>query len=155
MRGKKAPKRDIKPDPEYKSALVGRFINKIMQDGKKDLAQKIVYDTFDAIKNKTKKDPMKIFTKAVEEVKPTVELRSRRVGGANYQVPMPVTQERGEALAIRWIVESARDRKGQSIKQALTNELLDASNGEGAAIKIKENTHRMAEANKAFAIFRW
>lgn len=155
MRGKQAPKRDISPDPVFHSELVGRFINKIMQDGKKDLARRTVYRSFDEIKEKTKKDPLKIFNQAIDNVKPTVELRSRRVGGANYQVPMPVTKERGEALAVRWIVDAARSRKGKPMQESITSEILDASNGEGEAIKTKESTHRMAEANKAFAIFRW
>lgn len=155
MRGKRAPKRKIDPDSVYKSLLVSKLVNRIMQHGKKAIAEKTVYTAFDKIKEKTKKDPLEVFNEAISKIQPAVELRSRRVGGANYQVPIPVTQERGSILALRWLVEAARAKKGIPMADKLTNEILLAIKGEGAAITKKENTHKMAEANKAFAIFRW
>ena len=155
MRGKRAPKRKIDPDSVYKSLLVSKLVNRIMQHGKKAIAEKTVYTAFDKIKEKTKKDPLEVFNEAISKIQPAVELRSRRVGGANYQVPIPVTQERGSILALRWLVEAARAKKGIPMADKLTNEILLAIKGEGAAITKKENTHKMAEANNAFAIFRW
>ena len=155
MRKRRAEKRYIKPDPKFNDVLVAKFINYIMWDGKKNTAREIVYDSFDIIEKKTKKPALEVFQKAVQNVQPLVEVRSRRVGGATYQVPMEVRPERRIALAFRWIKNYARDRKDKSMAQKLAAELLAASNGEGSSVKKKEDTHRMAEANKAFAHFRW
>lgn len=142
-----------KPDFKYNSPLVGRFINNLMLDGKKSVAAKIVYDAFDYIKKETKEDPLEVFQKAIDAIGPTMEVRSRRVGGANYQVPIETRPERKLALAIRWILEAARKKSGAPMYKILGNELIAATKGEGEAFKRKENTHRMAEANKAFAHF--
>ncbi len=155
MRKRRAEKRYIKPDPKFNDVLVAKFINYIMWDGKKNTAREIVYDSFDIIEKKTKKPALEVFQKAVQNVQPLVEVRSRRVGGATYQVPMEVRPDRRIALAFRWIKNYARDRKDKSMAQKLAAELLAASNGEGSSVKKKEDTHRMAEANKAFAHFRW
>jgi len=153
MRGKKAPKREIAPDLKFNNFLLAKFINAIMYSGKKTIAQKIVYGAFDIIAEKTKKDPMEIFNEALKNVGPTVETRSRRVGGANYQVPMPVRPERRTALTFRWILDATRKVKGMSMAEKLANELMAASQNQGDSIKKKMDVHRMAEANKAFAHF--
>lgn len=149
------PKREILPDPMYQNELVSRFINKIMLDGKKGVAQSIMYGALDIIRDKTGKDPMEVFEVAVNNVMPVLEVRSRRVGGSNYQVPVEVRPERRRTLAIRWIVDFARKRGEKTMAQRLAGELMDAANNTGASIKKKEDNHRMAEANKAFAHYRW
>jgi len=148
-------KREILPDPKYKSELVTKFINRIMQRGKKNLAQSILYDAFDIMHEKAKEDPLSLFQKAIENVKPVVEVRSRRVGGSTYQVPTEVRYLRRTTLSLRWILTSAKQRGEKGMAAKLAGELLDASKGRGAAFKKKEDTHRMAEANKAFAHYRW
>ena len=148
-------KRDVLPDPLYNSKLVTRLINNVMYDGKKGVAQKIVYDAFEIIKNKTDKDPVEVFEAAMENVMPVLEVKARRVGGATYQVPMEVRPERRQTLGLRWITLYARSRSERTMKERLANEILDAVNETGAAFKKREETHRMAEANKAFAHFRW
>jgi len=154
-RRKVAEKREVAPDPVYKSRTIAKFINKIMKDGKKSKAEKICYECFNIIQKRTKKNPLEVFLTALENVKPTLEVRPRRVGGATYQVPVEVRPERREALAIRWIVEFARQRKGKPMKEKLADEIIQAYRGEGAAVKKKEDTHKMAEANRAFAHYRW
>lgn len=154
-RRKKRENRIILPDSVYNSEIVSKFINLVMKEGKKSVAKKIVYNAFDIIKTKTQKNPLEIFEKAIDNAKPLLEVKSKRVGGATYQVPRPVPQERALTLAIRWILEGARGKKGQPMKQKLADELMGAANNEGSAIKKKENTHRMAEANRAFAHFGW
>lgn len=149
------PKRDILPDPIYQNEQVSRFINKIMLDGKKGVAQSIMYGALDIIRDKTGKDPMEVFEAAVNNVMPVLEVRSRRVGGSNYQVPVEVRPERRRTLAIRWIVDFARKRGEKTMPQRLAGELLEAANNTGASVKKKEDSHRMAEANKAFAHYRW
>ena len=155
MRKRRAVKRDVLPDPIYNSKLVTKLVNRIMLDGKKGVAQNILYDAFDMIKEKTGEEPMAVYEKALENIKPALEVKSRRVGGANYQVPIEVRPDRSEALALRWLVNYARLRGGHSMAENLANEIIDASNGVGAACKKREDTHRMAEANKAFAHYRW
>ena len=155
MRKGRAVKRDVLTDPIYNSKVITKFINCIMYDGKKGIAQNIVYKAFDMMKEKNGVDPMETFNKALENVTPALEVKSRRVGGANYQVPVEVRPERGLALALRWITNAARSRGGHSMAENLANELMDAANGTGAAVKKREDTHRMAEANKAFAHYRW
>ena len=155
MRKRRAVKRDVLADPIYNSKLVTKLINNMMIDGKKGKAQTILYDAFDIIKEKTGKDPMEVFEQDMENVKPALEVKSRRVGGANYQVPIEVRADRSQALGLRWIIQYARLRGGHSMAENLANELIDASNGTGAAVKKREDTHRMAEANKAFAHYRW
>ncbi|MCI5521695.1 MAG: 30S ribosomal protein S7 [Tenericutes bacterium] len=155
MRKRRAVKRDVLPDPIYNSKLVTKLVNRIMLDGKKGVAQTILYDAFDMIKEKTGEEPMAVYEKALENIKPALEVKSRRVGGANYQVPIEVRPDRSEALALRWLVNYARLRGGHSMAENLANEIIDASNGVGAACKKREDTHRMAEANKAFAHYRW
>ncbi len=155
MRKKRAVKRDVLPDPIYNSKLVTKLINSIMSDGKKGIAQKIVRDAFDIIKEKTSQEPMTIFNKALENIKPALEVKSRRVGGANYQVPTEVNDERSQTLGLRWLTQYARLRGGRGMAVNLANEIIDASNGSGASVKKREDTHRMAEANKAFAHYRW
>ena len=155
MRKRRATKRDVLPDALYKSKVVTKLINQVMNDGKKGTAQKIVYDAFEMIKEKTKEEPMIIFEKAMENIKPALEVKSRRVGGANYQVPVEVKAERAQALAFRWLAQYARLRSGHSMAENLANEIIDAANGIGASVKKKEDTHKMAEANKAFAHYRW
>ncbi|MDD5110875.1 MAG: 30S ribosomal protein S7 [Patescibacteria group bacterium] len=152
MRGK-TPKRKIAPDPKYGNAMVSKFINYVMRRGKRSTAQTIVYRSFEEIAARAKKDPQEIFDSAIKNVAPEVEVRSRRVGGANYQIPTPVTPERKLALAFRWILAAARARKGQPMWQRLAAELTDASNKVGAAFKKREDVYRMAEANRAFAHF--
>ena len=155
MRKRRAVKRDVLADPIYNSKLVTKLINTIMIDGKKGVAQTILYDAFDMIKEKTGKDPMEVFEAAMENIKPVLEVKSRRVGGANYQVPIEVRADRAQALGLRWLVQYARLRGGHSMAENLANEIIDASEGTGAAVKKREDTHRMAEANKAFAHYRW
>lgn len=155
MRKRRAEKRYIKPDPKYNDLVLAKFINTIMYDGKKSVARSVVYDSFDIIEERTKKTPLEVFTKAVNNVQPFVEVRSRRVGGATYQVPMEVRPERRLALAFRWLKTYARGRNDKSMASKLAAELIAASNGEGSSIKKKDDTHKMAEANKAFAHFKW
>lgn len=155
MRKRRAEKRFIKPDPKYHDILVSKFINYLTLDGKKSTARRLLYDSFEIIEQKTKKPALDVFKKAVQNVAPLVEVRSRRVGGATYQVPMEVRAERRTALALRWIKTYARERKDKSTASKIAAELLAASTGEGSAVKKKDDTHRMAEANKAFAHFRW
>lgn len=152
-RGKQAPKREILPDPRFDSVTVTKFINYLMLDGKKTVAQKIVYGAMDQLAEKKKGDALKLFEKVIETIRPHVEVRSRRVGGANYQVPMPVMGPRGQALAFRWIINAARARKGNSMEEKLAGEFLDILEGVGGAMKKKDDTKRMAEANRAFAHF--
>ena len=154
MRRRRPEKREILPDPVFFNLMVAKFVNYIMIDGKKGIAEKIFYGAMDQIKDKTKTDGLKIFEKAIENASPSVEVKSRRVGGATYQVPVEVKPARRLSLGIRWIVDAARSRSGMSLKRKLYQELLDASNGEGTAVKKKEDTHRMAEANRAFAHYR-
>jgi len=149
------PKRDVLPDPVYNSKLVTRFINKIMLSGKKGVAENIVYEAFDIIRSKTGKDPLEVFEQALKNVMPVLEVRARRVGGANYQVPVEVRADRRLSLGIRWIVRYTRERGEKTMHERLAAELLDASNSTGASVKKKEDTHKMAEANKAFAHYRW
>lgn len=153
MRGKQAPQRVIKPDPKYQSTTIAKFINLVMQDGKKSIAQKIVYDAFEAIREETDQDPLGVFNKAIKNVAPMIEVRSRRVGGANYQIPMQVRGDRRMALAYRWILTAARARKGKPMRNKLADELLAASQNQGEAVKKRDDIHRMAEANRAFAHF--
>ena len=155
MRKRRAVKRDDLADPMYNSKLVTKLINRIMLDGKKGIAQTILYDAFDIIKEKTGKEPMEVFEAAMENIKPALEVKSRRVGGANYQVPIEVRADRSQALALRWLVNYSRLRGGHSMAENLANEIIDASEGTGGAVKKREDTHRMAEANKAFAHYRW
>ena len=149
------PKRDVLPDPLYNSKIVTKFINKVMLSGKKSVAQKVVYDAFDTIRDKTGKDPLEVFDTALKNVMPVLEVRARRVGGANYQVPVEVRPERRQTLGIRWLVNYARLRSEKTMDARLSGELMDAANNTGASIKKKEDTHKMAEANKAFAHYRW
>jgi small subunit ribosomal protein S7 len=155
MRKKRAEKRYIKPDPKFNDVLIAKFINSIMYDGKKSKAREVVYSALDIIEEKTKKPGLEIFKKALNNIQPLIEVRSRRVGGATYQVPTEVRPERRIALAMRWIRNYARSRNDKSMALKLASELMAASNGEGSAVKKKEDTHRMAEANKAFAHFKW
>ena len=155
MRKRRAVKRDVLADPIYNSKLVTKLINTIMVDGKKGVAQTILYDAFEMVKEKTNKEPMEVFEKALANIKPALEVKSRRVGGANYQVPVEVKPDRAQALAFRWLAQYARLRNGHSMAENLANEIIDASNGVGASVKKKEDTHKMAEANKAFAHYRW
>ena len=155
MRKRRAVKRDVLPDPIYNSKVVTKVVNAIMLDGKKGTAQTILYKAFDIIKERTNEDPMNIFEKAMENIKPALEVKSRRVGGSNYQVPIEVSPARSQAFAIRWLFKYARERGGKGMAENLASELIDASNGTGGAVKKREDTHRMAEANKAFAHYRW
>ena len=155
MRKIQATKRDVLADPIYNSKVVTKLVNHIMKDGKKGTAQKIIYNAFDIVKEKTGEDPMVVFNKAMDNIKPGLEVKSRRVGGANYQVPVEVKPERAQALAFRWLAQYARLRGGHSMAENLANEIIDASNGTGASVKKKDDTHKMAEANKAFAHYRW
>ena len=155
MRKRRAVKRDVLADPIYNSKLVTKLINTVMLDGKKGTAQKIIYEAFDIIKEKTGSEPNEVFEKAMENIQPALEVKSRRVGGANYPVPIEVRPDRARALALRWLTQYARLRGGHSMAENLANEIIDASNGVGAAVKKREDTHRMAEANKAFAHYRW
>ena len=155
MRKKQATKRDVLADPIYDSKVVTKLINHIMKDGKKGTAQKIIYEAFDIVKEKTGEDAMTVFEKAMSNIKPSLEVKSRRVGGANYQVPVEVKPDRAQALAFRWLAQYARLRNGHSMAENLANEIIDASTGTGASVKQKDDTHKMAEANKAFAHYRW
>ena len=152
MRKRRATKRDVLADPIYNSKVVTKLVNHIMKDGKKGTAQNIIYDAFDIIKEKTGEDAMVVFNKAMDNIKPALEVKSRRVGGANYQVPVEVKPDRAQALAFRWLAQYARLRNGHSMAENLANEIIDASNGTGASVKKKD---KMAEANKAFAHYRW
>lgn len=155
MRRRRAPVRDVPPDPVFNSKVVTRFINNLMWDGKKSLAQKIFYGAMDRIREKTGEDPMKILEQALQNVKPEIEVRPRRVGGATYQVPVEVRPRRQLSLAIKWLIRAARNRGERRMVDRLANEIMDAAQGRGEAVKIRENTHRMAEANKVFAHYRW
>ena len=154
-RKKKAPKKIQVVDPKYKSTVVPKLINSIMYDGKKTVAEKIVYEAIEKIKSKTKDEPINIFNEAINNIKPTVEVRSRRVGGATYQVPVEVKSKRSQALALRWLIDASRKRKDKKMSDEIFNEIYDAYQNKGSAIKKKEDTHKMAESNKAFAHFRW
>jgi small subunit ribosomal protein S7 len=154
-RRREVPVRKVIADPNYNSELVARFINKLMRDGKKSTAQRILYGAFDIIEEKTKQQPMKMFEQAVDNIKPMIEVKSRRVGGSTYQVPTEIRPQRRTALGIRWIIEFARKRPENGMSRKLAGELMDAANNRGGAAKKKEDTHKMAEANKAFAHFRW
>ncbi len=154
-RRKRAETREVLQDPKFKSILVTKFINNLMQRGKKSVAEKVFYSAIDMIEQKTKKNGLEVFEGAIENVKPILEVRSRRVGGATYQVPVEVRTNRKQALALRWIIGFAKNRSGKSMAEKLADELISASNKEGASIKKREDTHKMAEANKAFAHFRW
>jgi small subunit ribosomal protein S7 len=151
----RAEKREIIPDPKFGDLVVTKFMNAIMYDGKKSVAEKIVYDAFDSIEARAKQDPLAVFQQALANVAPAIEVRSRRVGGATYQVPVEVRTERRQALAIRWILTAARGRNEKTMEERLSAELLDASNNRGNAVKKREDTHRMAEANRAFSHYRW
>jgi small subunit ribosomal protein S7 len=154
-RRREVPKRDILPDPKYNNKLVGKFMNCIMYEGKKSTAEHIIYGAFDIIKDKTGNDPLKVFKAAIDNVKPSVEVKSRRVGGASYQVPVDIRPNRRMALAFRWLISFSRKRGEKTMKEKLASELIEASNNTGATVKKKEDTHRMAEANKAFSHYRW
>ena len=154
-RKKTQPKKNVVPDPKFNSTVIPKLINNIMNDGKKGVASKIVYDAIDKIKTKSKDEPINIFNEAINNIKPTVEVRSRRVGGATYQVPVEVKPNRGQALALRWLIDATRKRKNKTMSEKLYYEIVDASQNKGSAIKKREDTHKMAEANKAFAHFRW
>ena len=148
-------KRDVLPDPIYNSKLVSRLINNIMQDGKKGTAQTILYNAFDIIAEKTGREPMEVFEEAIENIMPVLEVKARRIGGANYQVPVEVRPERRITLGLRWLVQYSRSRGEKTMEQRLANEIIDAANNTGASVKKREDTHKMAEANKAFAHYRW
>jgi len=154
-RRREVTKSAILPDPKYKNVLVAKFINNIMIQGKKSVAERILYNAMEIIQERSKEDPLKVFEKSVNNTKPIIEVKSRRVGGATYQVPTEVRQERRTALAIRWLISYAKDRSEKSMEEKLAAELLDAANNRGGAIKKKEDVHKMAEANKAFAHYRW
>ena len=155
MRKRQAEKRDVLPDAIYNSKVVTKLINTIMLDGKKGTAEKILYGAFDRIKEQTGSEPMDVYNKAMENIKPALEVKSRRVGGSNVQVPIEVSDERAQTLALRWLVNYARNGRGKTMEEKLANEIMDAANGVGGAVKKREDTHRMAEANKAFAHMRW
>ena len=150
-----APKRPLVVDPVYSSPVVTQLVNRVLQDGKKTVAQRIVYDALDGVREKTQSDPSAVLKRALENVRPSLEVRSRRVGGATYQVPVEVRQTRQTTLALRWLVDYARARREKTMTERLMTEILDASNGLGAAVKRREDTHKMAESNKAFAHYRW
>jgi len=154
-RRREVKKRDIQPDPMYKDVLVAKFINGISRKGKKSVAERIFYNSLEIIKGKAKDDPLKVFKQAVENVRPVLEVKPRRVGGATYQVPVEVRSDRRTSLAIRWIIQLSKTRQEKTMQERLASELLEAASNKGAAIKKKEDTHRMAEANKAFAHYRW
>jgi small subunit ribosomal protein S7 len=152
----RAEKREVLPDPKYGDVVLSKFMNALMYDGKKSVAEAIVYGALDVVKRRIPNaDPLRVFHEAIENVKPAVEVRSRRVGGATYQVPVEVRAERRQALAIRWLIEASRKRSEHTMRDRLSNELLDAANNRGAAVKKREDTHRMAEANRAFSHYRW
>src|SRR3984893_5440352 len=151
----RAEKREILPDPKFGNVVVTKFMNSVMYEGKKSVAENIVYGAFDMIEGKTKQNPLTVFQQALDNVMPTIEVRSRRVGGATYQVPVEVRNERRQALGIRWLIVAARERNEKTMTERLSAELLDAANSRGNAVKKREDTHRMAEANRAFAHYRW
>ena len=155
MRKRQAIKRDVLADPIYNSKMVTKLINGIMLDGKKGTAQKILYDALDIVKEKTNNDPIEVLNKAFENIKPALEIRSRRIGGSNYSVPTEVREERANALMLRWLIQYAKNRNGRGMAEKLAAEIIDASNGIGGAVKKREDTHKMAEANKAYAHYRW
>ena len=154
-RKRKAPKKILIVDPRYKSTIIPKLINSIMYDGKKTVAEKIVYEAIDKIKSKSKEEPITVFNEAINNIRPTVEVKSRRVGGATYQVPVEVKPKRSQALALRWLIDASRKRKNNNMSDKIFNEIYDAYQNRGSAIKKKEDTHKMAESNKAFAHFRW
>ncbi len=154
-RRREVPKRKIFPDPKYGDRMVGRFTNVIMRDGKKSTAERIVYGAFEVIEKKTRNDPLAMFRRALDNIRPRVEVKSRRVGGATYQVPIEVRPERANSLAMRWLSGYARSRAGKSMHEKLADEIIDAANERGESVKKREDTHRMAEANKAFSHYRW
>ncbi len=154
-RKRKAPKKILIVDSRYKSTIIPKLINSIMYDGKKTVAEKIVYEAIDKIKSKSKEEPMTVFNEAINNIRPTVEVKSRRVGGATYQVPVEVKNKRSQALALRWLIAASRKRKDKNMSDKIFNEIYDAYQNRGSAIKKKEDTHKMAESNKAFAHFRW
>jgi small subunit ribosomal protein S7 len=154
-RRRKAEKREINPDPKFNDAVVSKFMNSIMRQGKKSIAERIVYGALDRMQSRAKSDPIQLFHSALENVMPAVEVRSRRVGGATYQVPVEVRTERRQALAIRWLITAARGRNENTMEERLSGELLDAANNRGTAVKKREDTHKMAEANRAFSHYRW
>ncbi len=149
------PRREVEPDPKYNSELVARFINRLMQRGKKSVAARIMYDAFDIIEERTRRNPLEVFHQAMDNATPALEVRSRRVGGATYQIPIEVRPERRTSLAIRWLIQSAQARKGRPMAERLADELMDASRNTGTTVKKKDDTHKMAEANRAFAHYRW
>lgn len=155
MRKRRAIKRDVLPDPIYNSKVVTKLVNQIMQDGKKGTAQRILYEAFDIIKEKTGKDPIEVYNNALENIKPALEVKTRRVGGSNYQVPIEVSDDRAQTLALRWLVNYSKLRNGRGMAEKLAFEIIDAANETGGAVKKREDTHKMAEANKAFAHYRW
>ena len=155
MRKRQAIKRDVLADPIYNSKMVTKLINGIMLDGKKGTAQKILYNALDIVKEKTKKDPLEVLNQAFENIKPALEIKSRRIGGSNYSVPMEVREDRANALTLRWLIQYAKSRNGKGMAENLAAEIIDASNGVGGAVKKREDTHKMAEANKAYAHYRW
>ena len=154
-RRRRAEKREILPDPKFKDLVLSKFMNNLMLDGKKSVSEKIVYGAFDEIESKVKRPPLEVFHEALDNIKPSVEVRSRRVGGATYQVPVEISFERQQALAFRWMVNAARSRKGVPMNEALADEIVDAYNNTGGVVKKKEEVHRMAQANRAFAHLRW
>jgi len=154
-RRREVPKRDVLPDPKYNSKLVAKFMNNVMRQGKKSLAEQIFYGALDLIGQRTKQDPLEVFHKALDNVRPVIEVKSRRVGGATYQVPVEVRNERRDALAMRWIINYAKQRSEKTMEQKLAGELQDAAQSRGGSVKKREDTHRMADANKAFAHYRW
>ena len=155
MRKKQAIKRDVLADPIYNSKMVTKLINGIMLDGKKGTAQKILYNALDIVKEKTNSDPLEVLNKAFENIRPALEIKSRRVGGSNYSVPMEVREDRANALTLRWLIQYAKSRNGKGMAENLAAEIIDASNGIGGAVKKREDTHKMAEAKKAYAHYRW
>ena len=155
MRKRQAIKRDVLADPIYNSKMITKLINGIMLDGKKGTAQKILYSALDIVKEKTKKDPIEVLNQAFENIKPALEIKSRRIGGSSYSVPMEVREDRANALTLRWLIQYAKNRSGKGMAENLAAEIIDASNGIGGAVKKREDTHKMAEANKAYAHYRW
>ena len=155
MRKRQAIKRDVLADPIYNSKMVTKLINGIMLDGKKGTAQKILYNALDIVKEKTSKDPIEVLNQAFENIKPALEIKSRRIGGSSYSVPMEVREDRANALTLRWLIQYAKNRSGKGMAENLAAEIIDASNGVGGAVKKREDTHKMAEANKAYAHYRW
>ena len=155
MRKRQAVKRDVLADPMYHSKMITKLINGIMLDGKKGTAQKILYQALDIVKEKTNKDPLEVLNQAFENIRPALEIKSRRIGGSNYSVPMEVREDRANALMLRWLIQYAKNRSGRGMAEKLAAEIIDASNGVGGAVKKREDTHKMAEANKAYAHYRW